>query len=117
MATFTKRKSGRWRAQIRRRGHEPSETFLLRQDAEAWARRVECEIDNGKTPTAKKVVGIKTFCGLIDLHLADMKAVGKQIGRSKAFSMAQLTLGKIRFEHLDRERIIQFGNDVRAGLS
>jgi hypothetical protein len=48
---------------------------------------VECEIDNGKTPTPKKVVGIKTFGGLIDLHLADMKAVGKQIGRLKTFSM------------------------------
>jgi hypothetical protein len=40
-----------------------------------------------------------------------MKSASKQIGRSKAFSMAQLkkALGKIRFEHLDRERIIQFG--------
>ncbi len=55
----------------------------------------------------KKVVGFKTFGGLIDLHLADMKAVGKQIGRSKAFSMVQLKkmLGKIEFGRLDRERI------------
>ncbi len=111
MATFTKQKSGRWRAQVRRMGHELSETFLLRQDAEAWARRAECEIDNGKTPTSINVAGVKTFGGLIDLHLEDMKSVSKQIGRSKAFSMAQLkkALGKIRFEHLDRERIIQFG--------
>ncbi|MCR6659814.1 MAG: site-specific integrase [Asticcacaulis sp.] len=88
-----------------------SETFLLRHDAEAWARRVECEIDNGKTPTQKNVAGIKTFGGLIDLHLADMKSVGKEIGRSKAFSMVQLkkALGSIPFESLDRERIIQFG--------
>ncbi|WP_041658487.1 hypothetical protein [Asticcacaulis excentricus] len=52
-----------------------SETFLLRQDAEAWARRVECEIDAGKTPTPKNIIGINTFRGLIDLHLADMKEV------------------------------------------
>ncbi|ESQ87851.1 site-specific integrase [Asticcacaulis benevestitus] len=111
MATYAKQKSGRWRAQVRRKGHELSETFLLRQDAEAWARRVECEIDNGKTPTLRNIIGIKTFGGLIDLHLEDMKEVGKQIGRSKAFSMTLLKreLGEIRYENLDRERIIQFG--------
>lgn len=48
MATIKKRDSGRWQAQVRRKGHALSETFALRSDAEAWARRIEGEIDIGK---------------------------------------------------------------------
>ena len=111
MATIKKRDSGRWQAQVRRKGHALSETFALRADAEAWARRIEGEIDNGKTPTAKNVAGVKTFAALIDLHIADMKEVGKQIGRSKLFSLDLLRdrLGEVRLDRLDRARIIEFG--------
>jgi hypothetical protein len=59
-------------------GHVLSETFLVHQDAEALARRIECEIENGKTLTQKNEAGIKTFRRLIDLHAADLKAVGKK---------------------------------------
>ncbi len=60
---------------------------MLRKDAELWARRIEREIDLGRTPTPKKVQGVKTFGDLIDLHLRDMKEVSRPIGRSKGFSM------------------------------
>jgi integrase len=111
MATFKKRQSGRWQAQVRRKGHSLSETFAFRKDAEAWARRIEGEIDNGKTPTRKNVSEIKTLGALVDLHIADMHEVGKRLGRSKAYSLDLLKnrLGDVRFENLDRERIIQFG--------
>lgn len=85
MATFTQLPSGNWRAMIRRKGHVLSETFSLKKDAEIWSRRIESEIDNGKTPTKKNVDGIKTFKGLIALHISDMKEVGKKIGRSKEY--------------------------------
>lgn len=47
MATISKRSdTGYWRAQVRRRGFEPiSRTFDTRAQAEAWARRVESEMD------------------------------------------------------------------------
>lgn len=88
-----------------------SETFMAKKDAEAWARRIESEIDNGKTPARKDVAGVKTFGALIDLHIEDMKEVGKPLGRSKAYSLDLLKnrLGLVRLENLDRERIIQFG--------
>ncbi len=116
MATFDKRDSGRWRAQVRRRGHCLSDTFASRKEAEAWARRIESEIDNGKTPTRKDVAGVKTLGALIDLHIADMKEVGKPIGRTKAYSLELLRnrLGQSRLENLDREQVIQFGKN-RAG--
>lgn len=111
MATFKKRHSGRWQAQVRRKGHSLSETFALRKDAEAWARRIESEIDGGKTPARKNMGGVKTLGALIDLHIEEMKDVGKVLGRSKAFGLELLKnrLGKVRFENLDREQIIQFG--------
>ena len=45
MATILKQKSGRWRVQVRRKGRYLSETFSLRKDAEAWARRIERDLD------------------------------------------------------------------------
>ena len=113
MATFKKRPSGRWQAQVQRKGHSLSETFALRKDAEAWARHIQNEIDSGKTPARKNMGDVKTFGALIDLHIEDMKEVGKVLGRSKAFSLELLKnrLGKVRFENLDREQIIQFGKE------
>ena len=111
MATFDKRDSGRWRAQIRRRGHSLSDTFANRKDAEAWARRIESEIDAGKTPARKDVAGVKTLGALVDLHIEDMKEVGKPLGRTKAYSLELIKdrLGRSKLETLGRETIIQFG--------
>ncbi len=99
------RESGRWRAQIRRRGHSLGDTFANRKDAEAWARRIESEIDNGKTPGA-----------LVDLHIEDMNEVGKPLGRTKAYSVEPIKdrLGRSKLENLARETIIQFGRDRSA---
>ncbi len=90
-----------------------SETFIAKKDAEAWARRIESEIDAGKTPARKDVAGVKTFGALVDLHIEDMKEVGRPLGRTKAYSLELLKnrLGRCKFENLDRERIIQFGKD------
>jgi hypothetical protein len=77
MATIVKQKSGRCRVQVRRKGRYLSETFSLRKDAEAWARRVERDLDVGRKPIPRKLEGIQTFGDLIDLHVNDMKSVGK----------------------------------------
>jgi integrase len=111
MATIVKQKSGRWRVQVRRKGRYLSETFSLRKDAEVWARRVERDLDVGRKPIPRKLEGVQTFGDLIDLHVTDMKSVGKAPGRSKAYSMDFLKrrLGKIRLADLDRETLIEFG--------
>ena len=116
LATFSRLPSGKWRVQVRRRGRYLGETFFLRKDAELWARRIEREIDLGRTPTPKRVQGIRTFGDLMDLHLRDMKEVGKPIGRSKDFSMDLLKdrLGRIHLAELDRERLSEFGRERAA---
>ena len=41
-------RAGKWQVRIRRHGHGPvAKTFLLRADAERWARSIELELDRG----------------------------------------------------------------------
>lgn len=113
MASINKLVSGKWRVQVRCKGHYLSNSFTIRKDAEMWARRIEREIDLGQKPAPKHKDGIKTVSDLIDLHIADMLEVGKQIGRSKGFSLDLLRakLGNLNIADLNREQIIKFGKE------
>jgi hypothetical protein len=53
---------------------------------------------------------------LIDLHVADMKEVGKATGRSKGATLAMLKreLGAAKMTLIDRDRVIQFGRKRAA---
>lgn len=54
MATLRKR-GDRWHVQIRRRGRQSvTRSFLLKSDAEAWARQQELQVDRQALPTAHK---------------------------------------------------------------
>lgn len=120
MASLNKLASGKWRVQLRIKGHYLSDSFLVRKDAEMWARRIEREIDLGQKSASKHKNGIKTFADLIDLHIADMAEVGKRMGRSKSFG---LDLLRNRLDELEtaleafEERPLSFDAEeiVRAG--
>jgi hypothetical protein len=77
MASIRKQKSGAWRVQVRRKGRTVSETFVRYDDAKKWGIDAERQIDRGETPTLSKVGKLQTFGDLIDLHIDDMKDVGK----------------------------------------
>lgn len=111
MATYTKLGSGSWRVQVRRKGCYISETFLRREDARKWATDAERQVDRGETPACSKIARLKTFGDLIDLHISDMKEVGKAPGRSKDATLRMLKrrLGSLNMIELDRERIVKFG--------
>jgi hypothetical protein len=98
LATFTKLKSGSWRAQVRRKGKYVNETFLGRKDAEEWALEVERRIDRGEPAMAQRSRDAKTIRDLIQLHRDDLQEVGKPIGRSKSASLTLLEhrLGRFR---------------------
>lgn len=50
--------NGRWRAQVRRKGYPTfTETFGVKVQAEAWARKIEAQIDAGKRPDGRAVLG------------------------------------------------------------
>jgi isopenicillin N synthase-like dioxygenase len=113
MATFTKLPSGTWRVQIRRKGRYVSETFQRREDARRWALGVDVKADRGEAPISSRIVKIKTFGEVVDLHIEDMTAVGNTPLRSKAAALDLLKreLGKCKISALDRERLIKFGRD------
>ena len=48
MASFRKRGSGGWQAQVRRKGYPPqSKSFPTRVAADQWVRSIEYEMDQG----------------------------------------------------------------------
>jgi integrase len=48
MATVRKLSSGKWNAQIRRKGHSPiSKSFINQKDAHTWIRTIESDMDKG----------------------------------------------------------------------
>ena len=116
MAAFVRLPSGSWRAVVRRKRRYISETFKRKEDARTWATEAERQIDRGVAPTPTRVKGMKTFGQLIDLHIADMKEVGKAPGRSKSATLAMLKreLGTRPIIDMDRERLIKFGRERAA---
>ncbi|MBJ2150818.1 site-specific integrase [Paracoccus sp. IB05] len=111
MASISKLPSGAYRVQIRRKGRYASETFLRRDDAQKWARQAETLVDQGLPPNRSSISRLHTFGDLIDLHIADMCAVGKPPRRSKEATLATLKrdLGKEKVGHLDRHKLIEYG--------
>ena len=48
MASVVKRGDKQWQARVRRKGRDVTETFETKSRAEAWARRIETDIDAGR---------------------------------------------------------------------
>jgi len=75
------------------------------------AARAETLVDQGLPPNLSSVARLHTSGDLVDLHIANMCAVGKPPRRSKAATLATLKhdLGKEKIGHLDRHKIIECG--------
>lgn len=111
MATFHRLPSGNWRAQIRRRNQISSRTFRLKAEAEQWAREADQALDAGRSIEAPKLGRRTPFKTLIQLHLDDLKDVGRQPLRSKSYTLGKLKqdIGHIQLGDLNREFLIDFG--------
>lgn len=113
MANIRQLASGHWQVQIRLKGRKATETFIRYDHAREWASATETQVDNGRAPTGRRARKAKTLGALIDLHIDDMKDVGKPPQRSKTatLEMLQRKLGTLPLTQLDRERLIRFGRD------
>jgi integrase len=68
MATIRKRKD-KWEVQIRRMGLRPiSKSFIMRKDAEAWARYLEVQADRADLPTDRRVLQRVTLGELVQRY-------------------------------------------------
>src|SRR5579871_2884273 len=105
MASIRKQKAGTWRVQVRRKGRSLSENFLHYEDAKRWAIDAERQIERGETPAHSRIGKLQTFGDLIDLHISDMKEVGKAPGRSKdaTLQMLKRDLGKLNMVEIRSE--------------
>lgn len=113
MASIRQLSSGHWQVQIRLKGRTATETFLRHDHAREWASSAEAQVDKGQAPSGRRARSLKTFGSLIDLHIDDMKDVGKPPQRSKTatLEMLQRRLGALTLTQLDRERFIRFGRE------
>ena len=73
MASFRKRGSGRWQAQVRRKGYPAqSKSFSTRAAAVQWVRSIEYEMDQGlfvsRNEADTTTVGPEFSCRLILLQ-------------------------------------------------
>jgi hypothetical protein len=62
--------NGKWRAQVRRKGHKPiTKTHRTKTAAETWARQIEAQLDAGVSVAPAVTVGdlIKSYRGLRDV--------------------------------------------------
>ena len=120
MATFMKTKSDSWRAQVRRKGQYASATFRRKAEAERWALDTERRIDLGEDVTLTSAHDATTFGELLDIHLNDLREVGKKVRRSKRGALKALRrrIGHLRIDQMTRERLIEFGKKrAKDGIS
>jgi integrase len=113
--------SGKWRAQIRRRGHpQQSDTFDLKGHAEAWARKVERAMDRGEFVELSEEASKMTLRKALEKYeesVTPAKRGAKQelvrIAAWKAHKLAQRPLASVKAHELATHR----DERLRAGKS
>jgi hypothetical protein len=102
--TATIRKRGtKWRAQVRRQGHPAvTRSFLLKADAEAWARQKEAELEQGELPVDRGALRSLTLGALLERYEAEVsptkkgcESEGYRLRAMRARSIAGTTLDKL----------------------
>jgi integrase len=111
MASIANRGEYQWQVQIRRKGHVLSKTFFYKKDAEAWARKVESEIDRGifiNTNEAERM----TLSALIERYkneeLPKLKSQTQEISR---LNIIEKMLGKEIIGAITSSSITKFCNE------
>jgi Arc/MetJ-type ribon-helix-helix transcriptional regulator len=82
MATFRKR-GDKWQARVQRKGQpDLSKSFLLKADAETWARQLESEIDRGLFQDRSEAERT-TFGDLLDRYVKEITPLKKSATSEK----------------------------------
>lgn len=74
MASIRKR-NDRWHVQIRRKGYPAlNRSFATKSDAQAWARKVETDVDRRGLPVGLKVLDTLTLADLLNRYMVEVTA-------------------------------------------
>ncbi len=100
MASFSQLPSGKWRAQVRRRGIDRSATFDTKREAKEWAGSVEAQAKHISSTGFSPIPKGATVADLIDKY---QETVTKASGRTKINTLAMLKreLGKVKLTNLN----------------
>ena len=112
MATFRIRKN-KWQARVRRKGQpDVTKTFLIRTDAEKWARSIEIEIDRGSyinTSYAQKTL----FKDLIQQYLKEVTPTlrGAPEDTYRLKKMMRNPIGELNLAELTPNKIANYRDE------
>lgn len=102
----------KWRAQVRRKGHDAqTKTFEKKADAERWARRIESEIEAGRS-SGSRISQKKTIAEVVKLYREEVSKT-KPFGRGKEWCLARLEdkkegMGAVAVATLSVDRIVKY---------
>ena len=114
MATISKRKSGKWTAQIRTHKRYISKTFLKKSNASNWAKEIEYQLDREQYEDFSDSARL-TLGDLIRKY-RDEITITKKGGREEAYKLNLLLrhkIAKCRLLDLKAKNIFDFKNDIR----
>src|SRR5271168_2879393 len=98
MATITKR-SGRWRAQVRRIGHRPlSQSFASRAEAAVWGRDTEAKMDKGQSVDPGRRIAFAEVLRAYRSHVTHSKSMSRS--KAQALDKIEKLLGAYRLVEL-----------------
>lgn len=106
--------AGKWRAQVRRRGHPPqTRTFTSKALAERWARQVESAIDKGEFKDPRDM----TKTTVSDLIARYRREQAKEIGRSKSDCLKQIEkrIGKRPIGDVNIDLMVDYARNRGTG--
>jgi integrase len=94
----------RWRAQIRRKGHDTlSENFATKQDAQRWAREHEHQMDKGK----RAPLGLQLTVGeIIAKYLNEV--TGLQGRKLRVTEKHKVTFANVRIDECGKQTIFNY---------
>jgi integrase len=109
MATFEKR-SGAWRARVRKSGVDRTETFRTKAEAQAWATQLEAELASERRG---EIPEHKTFGDLLERYAAEV-APSKRGGDKELLRIAatrQRDIAKVKLRDLDERHVSKWRDD------
>jgi integrase len=107
MPTFSQLPSGKWRAQVRRRGLYRAATFQSKREAREWAATIESQGNHIAASGYAPVPRAATVSDLIDKYT---ETIAKTLGRSKeaALAMLQREIGAVKLVDLNAVTLRDF---------
>ncbi len=94
MASFRKRGSNRWQAQVRRKGYPPqSKTFVTRAAAVRWVRSIEYEMDQGLF-VSRNEAETTTVAELLNRYLQEFTIQKRGEGRKNSIGTMFLPVAR-----------------------